>query len=180
MVSKTPRPTTAELEGRKDEFQKNLSMKLSQINQSTYLNEMCNIITDGLITSTRKLRGRRRIQNSKLSPPTLAFMERRRNTNREYQEYEELNKIIKKAKRRVGRNRQTQMVEQAIEDNMNLRRLRKNLSKGNVRVQKLKDANNYAKYEKTEIINIIQDFYKELYSEKFLPHHVGNRELIKF
>ncbi|KAL3277453.1 hypothetical protein HHI36_012801, partial [Cryptolaemus montrouzieri] len=126
-----------ELEGRKDEFQKNLSVKLSQINQSTDLNEMCNSITDGLITSTKKVCGRRRIQNSKLSP----------------QEYEELNKIIKEAIRRDGRNRQTQMVEQAIEDNMNLRTLRKNLPKGKVRIHKFKDANNNVKYEKTEIVH---------------------------
>ncbi|KAL3270097.1 hypothetical protein HHI36_009155 [Cryptolaemus montrouzieri] len=54
MVSKTPRPTTAELEGRKDEFKKNHSVKLTQINQFIDLNEMCNIITDALITSTKK------------------------------------------------------------------------------------------------------------------------------
>ncbi|KAL3266627.1 hypothetical protein HHI36_010790 [Cryptolaemus montrouzieri] len=80
---------------------------------------MCNIITDGLITSTKKVCGRKRIQNSKLSPPTLALKEWRRNTNRESQEYEELNKIMKKVMRRDGRNRQTQMVDQAKEDNMN-------------------------------------------------------------
>ncbi|KAL3282662.1 hypothetical protein HHI36_005837, partial [Cryptolaemus montrouzieri] len=58
------------------------------------------------------------------------------------------------------------MVEQAIEDNMNSRTLRKNPSKGKVRKHKMKDANNNAKYGKTEIINIIQDFYKEFYSKK--------------
>ncbi|KAL3268503.1 hypothetical protein HHI36_007615, partial [Cryptolaemus montrouzieri] len=63
-----------------------------------------------------------------------------------------------------GRNRQTQMVEQAIEDNLNLITLRKNLSKGKVRIHKLNDANNNSKHEKTERINIIQDFYKDLYS----------------
>ncbi|KAL3272002.1 hypothetical protein HHI36_022470 [Cryptolaemus montrouzieri] len=113
MAPKTNRPTTAELEGRKDEFQEYLSVKLSQINQSTDLDEMCNIITDRLITSSKQLCGRRRIQNSKLSSPTLAPIERKRNTVS--QEYEELNKITKKAIRRDGRNRQTQMVEQAIE-----------------------------------------------------------------
>ncbi|KAL3289130.1 hypothetical protein HHI36_003568 [Cryptolaemus montrouzieri] len=104
MVSKTPRPTIAELEGRKDKFQKNFNVKLSQINQSTDLNEMCNVITDGLITSTKKVCVRRRIPNSKLSPPTLALMERRRNTNRESQEYNELNKIIEEAIRRDCRH----------------------------------------------------------------------------
>ncbi|KAL3266052.1 hypothetical protein HHI36_010239 [Cryptolaemus montrouzieri] len=131
---------------------------------STDLIEVCNIIFDGLITSTNEVCGRRRIQNSKMSPTTLALIERRQNTNRESQEYEELNKIMKKAIRRDGRNNQTQIVEKAIEDNMILRRLRKNLSKGKVRKNKLKDANNNAKYEKTETINIIQDFYKKQYS----------------
>ncbi|KAL3284950.1 hypothetical protein HHI36_019079 [Cryptolaemus montrouzieri] len=111
---------------------------------------MCNITTDGLITSTKEVCGRRRIQNSKLSPPTLSLIERRRNTNRESQEYEELNKIMKKAIRRDGRNRRIQMVEQAIEDNMNLRTLRNNLLKGKIRIHKLKDANTNAQYEKTE------------------------------
>ncbi|KAL3268634.1 hypothetical protein HHI36_007738 [Cryptolaemus montrouzieri] len=140
---------------------------LSQINQSTDLNEMCNIITDGLNTSTKKVCGRRRIQNSKLSPSTIALIERRRNTNRESQEYEELNKIIKKVMRKDDRNRQAQMVEQTLKDNMNSRALRKNLSKENIRIHKLKDANNNAKYEKkSEIINIIKDFFKKLYSKK--------------
>ncbi|KAL3275239.1 hypothetical protein HHI36_020008 [Cryptolaemus montrouzieri] len=129
---------------------------------------MCTFITDGLITSTGKVCCRRRIQNSKLSFPTLALIERRRNTNRESQEYEVLNKIIKKAISRDGRNRQTQLVEQAREDNKltNLRTLRKNLPIGKIRIHKLKDTNNNAEYEKTEIINIIQVFFKELYSEK--------------
>ncbi|KAL3268497.1 hypothetical protein HHI36_007609 [Cryptolaemus montrouzieri] len=73
-------------------------------------------ILQELQTSNEKACGKRRIQSSKLSAPMLVFIERRRNTNRKSQEYEELNKIIKKAIRGDGRNRQTQMVEQAIED----------------------------------------------------------------
>ncbi|KAL3267626.1 hypothetical protein HHI36_024213 [Cryptolaemus montrouzieri] len=140
---------------------------------------MCNIITDELVTSTKKVCGRRRIQNSKLSPPTLALIERRRNTNRESQEYEELNKILRKAIRRDGRNRRTQMAEQAIEDNMNLSVLRKNLSEGKFRINKLKDANDNAKHEKTEIINITQDLWTELYSEKFPASSRGGPRIDK-
>ncbi|KAL3284476.1 hypothetical protein HHI36_018637 [Cryptolaemus montrouzieri] len=140
------------------------------------LNEMCNSLTDELITSTEKVCGRRRIQNSKQSPPTLALIEGRRNTNRRSHGYEELNKIVKKAIRRDGGNSQTQMVEQVIGDNMSLRTQRKNPSEGKVRIHKLKDANNNAKYEKTEIINIVQDFYKELYSKKApVPSRGGPR-----
>ncbi|KAL3283775.1 hypothetical protein HHI36_017945 [Cryptolaemus montrouzieri] len=128
---------------------------------------MCNIITDGLITSTKKICGRRRIQNSKLSSPTLALIERR-NLNREYQEYEELIKIKKKAIHRDGRNRKTQMVEQAIEDNMNLKTPRKNLSKRKVRIHKLKDANNNARCDKTEIITN-KTSTKSFILKKFLP-----------
>ncbi|KAL3280669.1 hypothetical protein HHI36_003906 [Cryptolaemus montrouzieri] len=123
---------------------------------------MCNIITDGLITSTRKVSGRRRIQNSKLSLPTLALIERRRNTNRESQEYKELNKIIKEAIRRF-RNRQTQRMVQAIEDNMNSKTLRKNF----------KEKLEYTGWRTPTImknrINMLQDFYKEVYSKSFCP-----------
>lgn len=73
-------------------------------------------------------------RGSRITPDTARLMEEKRNVNRDSPRYKQLNKKVKETIRRDVKAYRTRAIEQAIEDNVNLRVLRSKLTKGRARI----------------------------------------------
>lgn len=72
-----------------------------------------------------------------------------------------MGKAIRKDKRAYN----TQAIKEAIENNMNMRVLRSKLSKGKVVIHKMKNEFGEVVTEKDRIAEVIENFYRRLYSQ---------------
>ncbi|XP_071577202.1 craniofacial development protein 2-like [Temnothorax nylanderi] len=113
----------------------------------------------------KRLLDKKKRGNPKLSPDTERQIEERRRTNRDSPRYKELNKAVRKAIKKDKRAYNTRAIKEAIENNMNMRVLRSKLSKGKVVIYKMKNDLGEVVTERDRIAEIIENFYRRLYSQ---------------
>lgn len=78
--------------------------------------------------------------------------------------YNKLNKVIrKKTRNAVGQD--TELIKTISKNHKSMKVLRMINTRGRLRIHQLKDTNRNITEEKSELINIIENFYKTLYRE---------------
>lgn len=166
-MEKKTRLTMGELRGREEEYSTQIEKKLCAIEelQELELNELSNKITNSIRTALKKVCSLRRQRNAKISLDTQRQIEERRRTDRDSPRYKELNKAVKKALRKNQKAYTTHLVNEAMANNMNMIVLRVNLSRGKLRIHKMKNEQDEVVTDKNEIAAVIKGFYRRLYSQ---------------
>uniref|UniRef100_A0A6P7H9U3 Uncharacterized protein LOC114349274 n=1 Tax=Diabrotica virgifera virgifera TaxID=50390 RepID=A0A6P7H9U3_DIAVI len=106
----------------------------------------------------------------KLSTDTRNLMKQRNliternDPNREQKR--EINREVKKAIRKDLRKYNTLKIEQAIENNKDLKCLRRKLNNGKSHIIKLKNKKGEITTNRDELLTIVEDFYGELYKSR--------------
>lgn len=125
--------------------------------------------------------------NSKLSSTTLKLLEEHRKTDRDSPTYWELNKTVKRAIRKDMREYNTQLIQETIKDNMNMKVLRTKRSRERTFIYKIKNGLEETVTETEGIAGIVQNFYQRLYSQQplvsdMVPRtvlNVGSEEILE-
>ena len=99
--------------------------------------------------------------------------------DRNSEELRQLNKRISKEIRRDVRKFNTESIRQTIEDNKNMKVLRRKLSHGKREIFKLKDNQGVATTNREKLLRITENFYTELYTSNHLQTCNSNRRLCK-
>ncbi|KAJ8935782.1 hypothetical protein NQ318_018409 [Aromia moschata] len=73
--------------------------------------------------------------------------------------------LVKRAIRRDLRAYNKRMIQEAIEDNMNMRVIRSKTTRGKLLIYKMRNEQGVVVSEKGEIVTIIENFYRRLYSQ---------------
>lgn len=160
-------PTAEELESRREDYQNELERRLEPTETLSRMdiNELNRKITNDIHVATRKIcMTPQKKKSPKLQPETLQLIEQRKRTSRDTLGYQELNKKIHKEVRKNIRSYNTKMIENAIEDNSNMRVLRAKLSTGKHEITKMKDQQGTIISDKTGIAEHIKRFYTHLYT----------------
>lgn len=109
-------------------------------------------------------------KNNKISANTKQLMQRRRDLTDKHTtnatQLRQLNKEISKSIRKDLRTYNTNEISRIIEANKGTKCLRKTFQEGRKNISKLKNANNQITSNKTEILNIVENFYATLYSDQ--------------
>lgn len=98
------------------------------------LDALISKITSSIQSTTKRVCEIGARRGSRITPDTARLMEEKRNVNRDSPRYKQLNKKVKETIRRDVKAYRTRAIEQAIEDNVNLRVLRSKLTKGRARI----------------------------------------------
>ncbi|XP_044767130.1 uncharacterized protein LOC123323016 [Coccinella septempunctata] len=160
-------PTAEELESRREDYQNELERRLEPTETLSRMdiNELNRKITNDIHVATRKIcMTTQKKKSPKLQPETLQLIEQRKRTSRDTLGYQELNKKIHKEVRKNIRSYNTKMIENAIEDNSNMRVLRAKLSTGKHEITKMKDQQGTIISDRTGIAEHIKRFYTHLYT----------------
>lgn len=160
-------PTVEELKQRATEYQEELGKKLepTETLDKMDINELNRKITTDICIATKKICAKSKTEkNSKIQPDTLQLMEQRKRTPRDTPDYQELNKRIHKEIRKDIRTYNTRMIENAIEDNANMRVLRSKLSSGKHKITKMKNPQGNMVSDNRSIAEHIKEFYSCLYT----------------
>lgn len=166
LVERKIRPTTSELQEKEKEFNRQIDKKLQPIEdlQNMELNALATKITSSIRNAVRKVCSLQRKKHPKFSLETERLIEERRKTDKNSPRYGDLNKIVKKAIRKDQRAYNKRMVEEAIQNNANMRVLRSERSKGKMIIHKMKNDQGVIENEREKITEIIENFYRRLYS----------------
>lgn len=96
--------------------------------------------------------------------------------SKETEKYKDLNRVIRKEIRKDLRSYNTQLVRKAIYENANMRVLRSKMTWGKTQIAKMKNGQEEITTKETDIIAIIENFYRKLYSTSVSkPDHMANR-----
>lgn len=167
MVQKGNYPTTETLTSRAEEYQTILNTKLHNLNclRKMELEELSATIASSIQVATKKVCSKHKTEKTpKLSLNTLKLMEQRKITSRDSNEYKELCKTINKESRKDLRSYNSQLIKETIENNSNMKVLRSHMSRGRQKLFKIKERNGEIVTDKKGVINVIQGFYKDLYT----------------
>lgn len=157
--------TIEEIEKKRNKYQEILNTKLTTASlRDMEIDTLSQKITESIRTATKQICMTTRQKMSKLKPDTMKLMEKRRNMNRESDEYNQLNKVISKEIRKDLRAHNTRLIQNTIEDNKNMRVLRSKLSKGKVKICKMRNKHGIIVNSRSEIKSVVQSFYQDLYS----------------
>lgn len=66
----------------------------------------------------------------------------------------------------IDRVYQSSLIQQTIEDNPNMKKLRSNMTRGKQIIRKMRNEEGTVVNAKQEIVTIIQNFYRKLYKQK--------------
>ncbi|KAL3279584.1 hypothetical protein HHI36_017090 [Cryptolaemus montrouzieri] len=92
------------------------------------------------------------------------MMQRRRTIEKGTEKHNLLNENIKEAIRKDMRTYKTKQIQEAVEENSNMKNLRSELATGRTRLTKLKDRHGRITRNPREIPHINEEFYESLYS----------------
>lgn len=141
LMAKKIRPTIGELRGKEEKYNTQLERKLqpSEELQGLEMNALSTKIASDIRTAVKKICSLQKRKNPKLSLETVRQIEEKRSTDRDSPIYKELNKSVKKVIRRDKRTYNTQEIQKAIENNMNMKVLRSNLFRGKLVIHRMKN-----------------------------------------
>lgn len=140
------------------------------------LDELSTKITGSVQVAVKRICNQSKPKGSKLRANTLAILEKRRKMSKETEKYKDLNRVIRKEIRKDLRSYNTQLVCKAIYENANMRVLRSKMTWGKTQIAKMKNGQEEITTKKTDIIAIIENFYRKLYSTSVSkPDHMANR-----
>ncbi|KAG7308870.1 hypothetical protein JYU34_006132 [Plutella xylostella] len=122
---------------------------------------LCNIIVD---TTKKHIGGRKRAEQ-KLDPSTLSLMEERRKM-KEHKDIQEINKVIHRAIRRDLRKFNTKIITETITQNRGPKVFRRKLNKNRQQIFKLKNKLGIVVADRDQVLEIVEDFYGELYASQ--------------
>lgn len=172
-----------ELKNRKYEYsaklKENLQCKLPQVGQN--LEKENSDLNQILIETASKFKKKNKGWRRKLSRKTLKMLEKRRkmkNRGGFYSkvEYAELNKLIKRQAEIDINSYNMECLQQAIEKNSSLRKVRGELAIGKREILSVRENNGDIITNKEKIIKRISEFYRELYScEKILAKRESSK-----
>ncbi len=137
-----------------------------------------NILVQGLKDVTREFGVKRKEEKTcdKLSKETLDLIRRKNNLwrkkNKKLKEKIELTEIQKVVKRRVRqdlRKAEESKIQEILEENWSIKKVKKELSAGKNIIMKMKDQEGRISYNQEEIIEIVTKFYENLYQRRGGP-----------
>jgi hypothetical protein len=179
LIRKIPKPTSHALKQKEVEYQAQIQNKLRGMDElaEMSIDDLTEKITTSVKSAVKKVCAfDRQTRNPTLSLETRKLIEARKKVSRTSSAYEALNKKVKKAIRKDSRIKKTKEVLQVIEENKNLKVLRSKKGRGRLRIHCMKDKNGQVHYGKRKILEIIQEFYAELYAESTPePAHLRSR-----
>lgn len=157
------------IETNQDKYREMLNKKMStqQYQDNLSINCLTEKLTKDILTSTKKAcMGTKHNRPQKISKETQEIIKNRRKLKKDSIEYRESSKAISKRIRKDIRTYNTNKIRELIENNKNMKVLRKELSKGRNRISKIKNSNGTLLTNKEDIKKTIQLFYENLYKSR--------------
>lgn len=157
-------------EGYEKLVETNLRSLEDQEQRELSVEEMNERIVDVLKDAQKRYKTSNVESNEKISETTKRLMRERRNLIDKHSSnlvrLRELNRNISKAIRKDVRKFNTDKITKVIEDNKNMKVLRRNLSVGKKDIYKLKNKHGNLTTSRSDILKIVEDFYRELYTRQ--------------
>lgn len=120
-----------------------------------------------------------KVRKSRISKETEDLLKTRRFISKDTVNYREQNKIIHKAIRKDIRDHNTKQIMELIEDNMQMKVLRRKRKNGHDQIHRIKNNQGNVVTNKGEIIKSIEEFYSKLYaSNQAEPINISTRPTI--
>ncbi|KAM0735271.1 LINE-1 retrotransposable element ORF2 protein [Formica fusca] len=166
LMEKKIRPTMAELKGKEEEYNTYIERKLCPVEdlKELPLRDLTSKITSSIRTAVKQVCSLRPRRNPRISPDTERLIEERSNTDRDSPRYRDLNKAVQKAIRRDHRAYNTQQINEAITDNVNMKVLRSNMSRGRLVIHRMRNEGGEVVTDRGQVAAVIENFYRGLYS----------------
>lgn len=161
----------------KDKIKEQLTKNLDPNNRN--INEINNILSDTVLTAAKEIAQKDEGKESYISQQTKDLMTKRRKLAEEGKtksiEFTEINKTIRKNIKNDKRKIQEAKVEEIIEKNKNMKSLRPSL--GKFEINKIKNEKQIEIHDRNKIIEIIHQYYTNLYQTKEAPPEDIKRRL---
>lgn len=166
-MEKIIRPTSNQLKEKIEDYNAQINKKLEPTEnlRNLTLNEIAVKIVGSIKVATKSVCSMKAKADTKLSKNTNELLAERRKTDRDSAGYPTLDRKVKKAIRKDLRSYNTQTINEAIENNMNMKVLRSKRTKGKSLIYKIKNQQGEVVTERQQITSTIQQFYSGLYRQ---------------